>query len=64
MEGIFVLLGLVIVIAVALFVLFEKRWKRFVEEVKTDPSSGFKLEQIESQPSLSLERKEVEAKDS
>jgi DNA recombination protein RmuC len=39
MEGIFVLLGLVIAIAVALFVLFEKRWKRFVEEVKTDPSS-------------------------
>jgi len=39
MEGIFVLLGLVIAIAVALFVVFEKRWKRFVEEVKTDPSS-------------------------
>jgi len=39
MEGIFLLLGLVIAIAVALFVVFEKRWKRFVEEVKTDPSS-------------------------
>lgn len=39
MEGIFALLGLVIAIAVALVVLFEKRWKRFVEEVKTDPSS-------------------------
>jgi DNA recombination protein RmuC len=39
METIFVLLGLVIAIAVAFILLFEKRWKRFAEEVKTDPSS-------------------------
>jgi len=39
MEIIFVLLGLVIAIAVAFIFLFEKRWKRFAEEVKTDPSS-------------------------
>ncbi len=39
METIFVLLGLVIAIAVAFIFLFEKRWKRFAEEVKTDPSS-------------------------
>jgi hypothetical protein len=39
MEGVYVLLGLAIVIAVAFVFLLEKRWKRFVEEVKTSQSS-------------------------
>ena len=39
MEGVYVLSGLVIVIAVVFIVWLEKRWKRFVNEVKTDPSS-------------------------
>jgi DNA recombination protein RmuC len=39
MEGVYVLLGLVIIIAVAFIFLWEKRWKRFVEEVRTDQSS-------------------------
>lgn len=39
MEGIYILLGLVIVVVVFFFLLLEKRWKRFIEEVKTDQSS-------------------------
>jgi DNA recombination protein RmuC len=39
MEGLYVLLGLVIVIAVVFIFLLEKRWKKFVEEVRTDQSS-------------------------
>ncbi|MCJ7748978.1 MAG: DNA recombination protein RmuC [Desulfobacterales bacterium] len=39
MEGVYLLLGLVIVIAVVFIFLWEKRWKRFVEEVRTDQSS-------------------------
>ena len=39
MEGVYALSGLVIVIAVAFIVWLERRWKRFAEEVKTDPSS-------------------------
>jgi DNA recombination protein RmuC len=39
MEGIYILLGLVIAVVVFFFLLLEKRWKRFIEEVKTDPSS-------------------------
>jgi len=39
MEGIYVLLGLIIAIAVAFIFLFEKRWRRFTEEIKTDQSS-------------------------
>ena len=39
MEGIYILLGFVIVVVVFFFLLLEKRWKRFIEEVKTDQSS-------------------------
>ena len=39
MEGIYLLFGLVIVIAVAFIFLLEKRWKRFVEEARTGQSS-------------------------
>jgi len=39
MEGIYILLGLVIAVVVFFFLLLEKRWKRFIEEVKTDQSS-------------------------
>jgi DNA recombination protein RmuC len=39
MEGVYVLLGLVVVIGVAFIFLLEKRWKKFVEEVKADQSS-------------------------
>jgi len=39
MEGVYLLLGLAIVIAVAFVFLLEKRWKRFVEEVRTSQSS-------------------------
>ena len=39
MEGIYILLGLVITVVVFFFLLLEKRWKRFIEEVKTDQSS-------------------------
>lgn len=39
MEGVYVLLGLVIAIIVFFIFLLEKRWKKLVEEVKTDQSS-------------------------
>src|SRR4030042_6862883 len=39
MEGVYVLLGLVIAMAVAFIAWLEKRWKRFVNEVKTDQTS-------------------------
>ena len=39
MEGLYVLLGLVLVIAGVFIFLLEKRWKKFVEEVRTDQSS-------------------------
>src|SRR4030067_570244 len=39
MEGVYVLLGLVVVIGVAFIFLLEKKWKKFVEEVKADQSS-------------------------
>jgi DNA recombination protein RmuC len=39
MQGIYLLLGLIVVMVVVLFFLTEKRWKRFIEEVKKDPSS-------------------------
>jgi len=39
MEGVYVLLGLVIAIVVFFIFLLEKRWKRFIEEVKPDQSS-------------------------
>jgi DNA anti-recombination protein RmuC len=39
MEGIYLPLGLVIVIAVAFIFLLEKRWKRFMEDVRTGQSS-------------------------
>ena len=39
MEGIYFLIGLIIAITVAFFFLLEKRWKRVIEEVKTNQSS-------------------------
>src|SRR5512137_2745605 len=39
MEGVYVLLGLVIAIVVVFIFMLEKRWKRLIEEVKTDQSS-------------------------
>jgi DNA recombination protein RmuC len=39
MEGVYVLLGLVVIIEVGLIFLLGKRWREFVEEVKTGQSS-------------------------
>ena len=39
MEGIYILLGLVIAIVGFFIIVLEKRWKKLIEEVKTDPSS-------------------------
>jgi DNA recombination protein RmuC len=39
MQGIYLFLGLIVVMVVVLFFLTEKRWKRFIEEVKKDQSS-------------------------
>jgi DNA recombination protein RmuC len=38
MEGIYLVIGLVIVIAVAFFILMEMRWRKVFEEIKTDRS--------------------------
>jgi DNA recombination protein RmuC len=39
MEGIYLILGLIIAIAVAFFFLIEQRWRKVFEEVKADRSS-------------------------
>jgi len=39
MEGIYILLGLAIAIVGFFIIVLEKRWKKLIEEVKTDPSS-------------------------
>ena len=39
MDGTYVLLGLVIAIFGFFIIVLEKRWKKLIEEVKTDPSS-------------------------
>jgi LPXTG-motif cell wall-anchored protein len=39
MEGVYILLGLVIIIGMAFIFLLVKRRKRSLEEVKRDPSS-------------------------
>jgi DNA recombination protein RmuC len=39
MEGIYWFLGIIVVIAIALFFLMEQRWKKIFEEVKKDQSS-------------------------
>jgi len=39
MDGTYVLLGLVIAIVGFFIIVLEKRWKKLIEEVKTDPSS-------------------------
>jgi len=39
MEGIYLILGLIIAIGVALFFFLEQRWRKLLEEVKADPSS-------------------------
>jgi len=39
MEGVYVLLGLVVIIEVALIFFLGNRWKQFVEEIKANESS-------------------------
>jgi len=39
MQGIYFLLGLILVIVVTLFIFMEQRWRRRLEEIKTDSSS-------------------------
>ena len=39
MEGIYLILGLIVAIAIALFFFMEQRWRKFVAEAKADPSS-------------------------
>src|SRR5512136_998321 len=39
MQGIYLLLGLILVVVVALFILMEQRWRKRLEEIKTDSSS-------------------------
>jgi len=51
MQGIYLLLGLILVAVVALFILMEQRWRKRVEEIKKDSSSqamwGLMQQQIE-----------------
>ena len=39
MQGIYLLLGLIVAIAVAFFFFMEQRWRKFFEEIKADQSS-------------------------
>jgi len=39
MEGIYLILGLIVAIAIALFFFMEQRWRKFVAEAKADSSS-------------------------
>jgi DNA recombination protein RmuC len=39
MEGIYLILGLIVAIGVALFFFLEQRWRKLLEQVKADPSS-------------------------
>ena len=39
MEGIYLILGLILVVVVALFIFMEQRWRKRLEEMKTDSSS-------------------------
>jgi len=39
MEGIYILLGVIIALALFFFFLMEQRWKKIAEEVRKDPSS-------------------------
>jgi DNA recombination protein RmuC len=39
MEGVYLLLGLILVVVVALFIFMEQRWRKRLEEIKTDSSS-------------------------
>jgi len=39
MQGIYLLLGLILVVVVALFIFMEQRWRKRLEEIKTDSSS-------------------------
>src|SRR5512139_2197990 len=39
MDGTYILLGLVMAIVGFFIIVLEKRWKKLIEEVKTDPSS-------------------------
>ena len=39
MQGIYLLLGLILVVVVALFILMEQRWRKRIEEIRTDSSS-------------------------
>jgi DNA recombination protein RmuC len=62
-EIIYLFLGLVVAIGVAFFFLMEMRWKKFLEEVKKDPSSQpmwtliqQQMEQLRGQMSEGLNR--------
>ena len=39
MQGIYLFLGLILVVVVVLFFLMEQRWRKRLEEIKTDSSS-------------------------
>jgi DNA recombination protein RmuC len=39
MEGIYLILGLIVAVMVALFLWMDRRWKKLFDEQKTDPSS-------------------------
>jgi len=39
MQSLYWFLGLVVAVIIALFLLMEKRWKKRLEEMKTDSSS-------------------------
>ena len=39
MQGIYLPLGLILVVVVALFILMEQRWRKRIEEIRTDSSS-------------------------
>jgi len=51
MQGIYLLLGLILVVLVVLFVFMEQRWRKRIEEIKKDSSSqamwGLMQQQIE-----------------
>ncbi len=39
MQGIYLLLGLILIVVVALFILMDQRWRKRIEEIRTDSSS-------------------------
>ena len=51
MQGIYLILGLILIVVVALFILMDQRWRRRIEEIRTDSSS---------QPMWALMQQQVE----